>query len=61
MHVVKMIGAVLVALASSAAAAPHGLTIDDMLAMERVSDPQVSPDGTWVAFSAMQRACRSGK
>jgi dipeptidyl aminopeptidase/acylaminoacyl peptidase len=27
------------------------LTIEDMLAMQRVSDPQVSPDGKWVAFS----------
>ncbi|HEY5951439.1 MAG TPA: S9 family peptidase [Kofleriaceae bacterium] len=28
-----------------------GLTIDDMLAMQRVSDPQVSPDGKWIAFA----------
>ena len=28
-----------------------GLTIDDMLAMQRVGDPQVSPDGTQVAFT----------
>ena len=28
-----------------------GLTVDDMLAMQRVSDPQVSPDGKWVAFA----------
>ncbi|HKE00349.1 MAG TPA: S9 family peptidase [Planctomycetota bacterium] len=31
--------------------AKHPLTVDDMLAMERVSDPQVSPDGKWVAFT----------
>lgn len=36
---------------SSASAAAKGLTIEDMLAMQRVSDPQVSPDGKWVAFS----------
>ncbi len=28
-----------------------GLTIDDMLAMQRISDPAVSPDGKWVAFA----------
>src|ERR1041384_3170872 len=32
-------------------ASAKGLTIEDMLAMQRVSDPQVSPDGKWVAFS----------
>ena len=31
--------------------AAKGLTVDDMLAMQRVSDPQVSPDGKWVAFT----------
>jgi dipeptidyl aminopeptidase/acylaminoacyl peptidase len=38
-------------LAAVAPAAAKGLTIDDMLAMRRVSDPAVSPDGKWVAFS----------
>ena len=42
---------VLLLLAAPAAAAPRaGLTIDDMLAMQRVSDPAVSPDGKHVAF-----------
>src|SRR5215207_2788403 len=35
----------------SVAAEAKGLTVDDMLAMQRISDPQVSPDGKWVAFS----------
>jgi dipeptidyl aminopeptidase/acylaminoacyl peptidase len=37
-----------------AVAAPtvhHGLTVDDMLAMQRVGEPAVSPDGRRVAFS----------
>ncbi|HEY5925340.1 MAG TPA: S9 family peptidase [Kofleriaceae bacterium] len=34
-----------------AVAAPKGLTVDDMLAMQRISDPQVSPDGKWIAFA----------
>ncbi|MCE9579862.1 MAG: S9 family peptidase [Deltaproteobacteria bacterium] len=37
--------------AAPAAAHAAGLTIDDMLAMRRVGEPAVSPDGKWVAFS----------
>jgi len=29
----------------------HPFSIHDMLAMERISDPQVSPDGKWVSFT----------
>jgi dipeptidyl aminopeptidase/acylaminoacyl peptidase len=32
-------------------AAAKGMTVDDMLAMQRVSDPQVSPDGKQVVFA----------
>jgi dipeptidyl aminopeptidase/acylaminoacyl peptidase len=39
----------LLALAGSAQAA--GLTVDDMVAMQRISDPQVSPDAKWVTFT----------
>jgi len=28
----------------------HPFSIHDMLAMERLSDPQVSPDGSWIVF-----------
>src|SRR5216110_1842757 len=42
---------VLFTVAATAPAPAKGLTIDDMLAMQRVSDPQVSPDGKWVAFA----------
>ena len=33
------------------AQAPHPFSVHDMLAMDRISDPQVSPDGTTVAFT----------
>lgn len=32
-------------------AAAHPLTVHDMLAMDRISDTQVSPDGKWLAFT----------
>lgn len=31
--------------------APRNLTIDDYFRIQRVSDPQVSPDGQWVAYA----------
>ena len=40
-----------VAASSLATAAPAGLTVTDMLAMQRVEDPVPSPDGKWLAFA----------
>src|ERR1041384_6895910 len=40
-----------VPLAAGAPAAAKGPPIDDMLAMRRVGDPAVSPDGKQVAFA----------
>jgi len=40
----------LLAVAASAAD-PHPFSIHDMLAMRRVSDPEVSPDGKWVLYT----------
>ena len=31
--------------------AKHGMTLDDLAKIERVGDPQVSPDGMWVAYT----------
>lgn len=36
--------------AAPALAAPHGLTVEDMLRMERISAPALSPDGKRVAY-----------
>ena len=35
----------------AAQAAETPLTVDDLMAIESVRDPQVSPDGQWVAYS----------
>jgi len=43
--------ALLAMLAMSTPAAAKGLTIDDMLAMQRVGEPAVSPDGKQLAFA----------
>jgi len=36
--------------APAGAQTPHPFSIHDMLAMNRISDPRVSPDGQWIAF-----------
>ena len=49
---ITMLAALVVA--APAGAAPKGLTIDDMLAMQRVGEPVVSPDGKHVAFAVRE-------
>ena len=55
MHQVITMKATLAALALvaavPAAAATHPFSVRDMLAMDRISDPRVSPDGTQVVFT----------
>jgi dipeptidyl aminopeptidase/acylaminoacyl peptidase len=51
MRTLSTTAALLLTAAVPVAAAPHGLTIDDMNAMQRVGDPAVSPDGKHVAFA----------
>jgi len=36
--------------ASASAAQTHPFSVHDMLAMDRISDPQVSPDDEWIVF-----------
>ncbi len=36
---------------SPAPAAPHAMTLDDIFRFQDVGDPQVSPDGQWVAYT----------
>lgn len=37
----------------SAAGSKHPFTFEDMMALKRVNEPAVSPDGKWVVFSAV--------
>jgi hypothetical protein len=46
----KLSYVVLALLVSSSSVVAKGLTVDDMLAMQRVGPPVVSPDGKWLAF-----------
>jgi len=39
-----------VLLAASASAAPRGLTAEDLVRLERVGTPMLSPDGTRIAY-----------
>ncbi|MBV8270630.1 MAG: PD40 domain-containing protein, partial [Planctomycetaceae bacterium] len=47
-----------ITLAAPLLAAGRAMTIDDLLAVKGVSDPQVSPDGRWVVYvvSELDRA-----
>ncbi len=38
----------------------HPVNIDDYLSLKRVSDPQVSPDGKWVAYSYLEPRATTG-
>src|SRR5437667_6942477 len=38
---------------SAVAQAKHPFTFEDMMALKRVEEPQVSPDGKWVLFAAV--------
>jgi len=38
---------------SSSSTQKHPFTFEDMMALKRIGDPQVSPDGRWVIFSAV--------
>jgi dipeptidyl aminopeptidase/acylaminoacyl peptidase len=39
---------------STASGQKHPFTFEEMMALKRVGDPQVSPDGRWVMFSAVE-------
>jgi len=44
----------LLVLSSFASAQKRPFTFEDMMSLKRVGDPVISPDGKWVAFSAVE-------
>lgn len=44
----------LLPLSAGAAEGPHAFTVDDMVRMQRVSDPAIAPDGRTVVFSVRE-------
>jgi dipeptidyl aminopeptidase/acylaminoacyl peptidase len=49
------------AIAAPALAAGRAMTVDDLLAIKNVGDPQVSPDGKWVVYVVSELDRASGK
>src|ERR1700761_5349735 len=43
--------ALAVAASAQTAPTPHPITLDDIFKLQDVADPQVSPDGQWVAYT----------
>jgi dipeptidyl aminopeptidase/acylaminoacyl peptidase len=43
--------ALIVVAPNGTAQSKHAITFDDLISMQRVSDPHASPDGKWVAFT----------
>ena len=47
--------------AKPASAAPHSFTIDDFFQIRDVSQPELSPDGQWVAYAVRTRLLKDDK
>ncbi|MGC9200215.1 MAG: TolB family protein [Acidobacteriaceae bacterium] len=43
--------AIPILLAQPTATTRHGITLDDLAKLHRVGEPQVSPDGLWIAYT----------
>jgi dipeptidyl aminopeptidase/acylaminoacyl peptidase len=54
------LGPALLLLAQAAAAQPPRFTPEEMAGLSRLSDPQVSPDGRWVAYAATEVTMPAG-
>ncbi len=50
-----------VVVAAPAAAQKRAITIDDYLALKVVGDPQLSPDGKWVAYTVTEQSLKDNR
>jgi len=48
-------------LASSATAEPRGFNVNDLVNLDRVAEPQLSPDGQWVSFQLRETDFEANK
>ena len=53
-HTILALGLAVLFSATGAAQEKRPLTVDDIFAFRNVSDPQISPDGQWVAYTVSQ-------
>jgi dipeptidyl aminopeptidase/acylaminoacyl peptidase len=52
-HLLQALLILAVCLGQAAAQAKHPFTFEDMMSLRRISGPDISPDGNWVLFSAV--------
>src|SRR5437016_14468200 len=56
-----LVPSLLVTLVMSVAAQKRAITIDDYLALKSVGNPQVSPDGKWVAYTVTEQSLKDDR
>ncbi len=47
--------------AARATSQKHALTFDDYIALKSVGDPQLSPDGRWVAYTVTEYSLKENR
>src|SRR5713101_9798634 len=56
-----LVPSLLAALVMPVAAQKRAITIDDYLALKSVGDPQLSPDGKWVAYTVTEPSLKDNR
>src|SRR2546429_2846925 len=56
-----LVPSLLVTLVMSLSAQTRAITIDDYLALRSVGDPQLSPDGKWVAYTVTEHSLKDNR
>src|ERR1043166_10203937 len=56
-----LVSTLLAALVMPVAAQKRGIAIDDYLALKSVGNPQLSPDGKWVAYTVTEQSLKDNR
>src|SRR5438093_11079575 len=56
-----LVASVLATLVTSVGAQKRAMTVDDYLALKSVGDPQLSPDGKWVAYTVTENSLKDNR